>query len=128
MMNSSASRIFAFELAVEFPSAKILGLDMSDAQYPDKMTWPNNVEFSLYNLLKPVPDYLIKRFDVIHLRLLAGGIRTQELSTAVQHLHAMLSELLEIKEDLLVVLMWRRAWRNGAVAGNIVANFSNGQS
>jgi hypothetical protein len=80
------------ELGAELPSAKILGLDISDAQYPDRITWPGGVELSLYNLIKPVPDHLIKRFDVIHLRLLAGGITSHELSTAMQHLLTMLSK------------------------------------
>jgi hypothetical protein len=42
-------RIWASEVAIDYPHAHIVGLDMSDQQYSPAWTHPANLSFDMYN-------------------------------------------------------------------------------
>lgn len=66
--------IWLLELAAKPKSVKYTfeGLDVSDAQFPK--TYPQNMSFKQFNLLKPVPPEFADKYDVVHIRLITGGL------------------------------------------------------
>lgn len=70
---ATGNGIWAVDAARKYPSAKIVGLDISDAQYPPTWTWPENLDFGILDLLQDVPLHLQGKFDVVHCRLLLAA-------------------------------------------------------
>lgn len=68
----------------------LVGLDISDAQFPASLACPSNCEFRLLNLLDPVPPELQNAFDMIHLRLLIAGLGPGLWDIASQNIFKML--------------------------------------
>jgi hypothetical protein len=92
LMTLGLCRIWASELAIVYPHAHIVGLDMSDQQYPPAWTHPANLSFDMYNVLEPPPDKFRGMFDIVHVRLIAGGMRSEaDFERAVGHLGELLS-------------------------------------
>ncbi|KAF2160474.1 hypothetical protein M409DRAFT_29095 [Zasmidium cellare ATCC 36951] len=71
------------DLAREMPHVKLVGFDMSDAQFPSSV--PSNCELQLLNILQPVPEELQGRFDVVHIRLLIVGLTGEDWNTVARH-------------------------------------------
>ncbi|KAJ9645395.1 hypothetical protein H2204_000974 [Knufia peltigerae] len=88
---ATGNGIWASELAEQHPNANIVGLDISDRQYPPAWTCPENISFDLYNCLEPPPDKFVGTFDIIHIRFLAGGLRgIDNFAKVVQNVGSML--------------------------------------
>ena len=45
------------------------GFDISDAQFPHRNWMPRNVTLNTLNILKPVPESLQGKYDVVHVGL-----------------------------------------------------------
>ncbi|KAK5197991.1 hypothetical protein LTR47_000221 [Exophiala xenobiotica] len=91
LMTLGVCRIWASELAIVYPHAHIVGLDMSDQQYPPAWTHPANLSFDMYNVLEPPPDKFRGIFDIVHVRLIAGGMRSEaDFERAIGHLGELL--------------------------------------
>lgn len=65
--------IWAEEMAREFPKAEIIGLDLAPYE-KDWDTLPSNLSLVLSDALKGLP-YPDRYFDVVHARMILGGIR-----------------------------------------------------
>lgn len=65
---------------------------MADDQFPVPWTWPENVQFTVHNVLWPISANLRCDFDVVHLRLLAGALTPPDIDTALGNIFEMLSE------------------------------------
>ncbi|KAI1608578.1 hypothetical protein EDD37DRAFT_169163 [Exophiala viscosa] len=72
---ATGNGVWAGEAALKYPDAQIVALDMSDKQYPPGWTMPKNLSFDTYNVLQAVPDKYIGYFDIVHIRLIAGGLK-----------------------------------------------------
>lgn len=70
---ATGTGIWAVDAARKYPSANVMGLDISDAQYPATWTWPDNLDFGILDLLQEVPTHLQGKFDVVHCRLLLAA-------------------------------------------------------
>jgi hypothetical protein len=66
------------------------GFDMVLSQVPSQ--YPENVEFVQHNILVPFPDQYIGSFDVVHVRLLGGALRKDEIHHAVENVLQLLSK------------------------------------
>lgn len=58
-------------MAIEFPQASFLGIDLAPVQRTD---YPMNVSFDFMDASKPLP-FPDGHFDVVHSRALVAGIR-----------------------------------------------------
>ncbi|KAK4507556.1 hypothetical protein PRZ48_001291 [Zasmidium cellare] len=76
------------DLASELPYAKLVGLDMSKAQFQSSV--PSNCELQLLNILDPIPQEFQGRFDVVHIRLLIVGLTGEDWNTVARHAMQML--------------------------------------
>lgn len=87
---ATGTGIWAMELAQQLPQAEIIGLDISDQQFPPEWTWPENVSLGLYDLLEDVPLELRGAFDVVHVRLLLAAGPTVDKAIFIDRFRALL--------------------------------------
>lgn len=67
--------IWLRELAQESPPTwDFVGLDISDAQFPQNRDAKQRVTFDTLNILEPIPERFRGQFDAVHLRLLTCGL------------------------------------------------------
>ncbi|UKZ82806.1 hypothetical protein TrVFT333_010604 [Trichoderma virens FT-333] len=52
------------------PTVQLDGFDISDEQFPHKSNVPDNVNFRITDALSKVPDDLLGKYDVVHIRYL----------------------------------------------------------
>jgi ubiquinone/menaquinone biosynthesis C-methylase UbiE len=64
--------IWAVEMAREFPLAEVIGFDL--VPYPSNINLPPNLQFLLADCAKGL-DYPDGHFDIVHGRMIIGGIR-----------------------------------------------------
>lgn len=67
---ATGTGIWAFDVAQQFPNAKLTGLDISSNQFPAQWIWPSNVKLGLLDITKDIPEDYREAFDVVHVRLL----------------------------------------------------------
>ncbi|KIW28847.1 uncharacterized protein PV07_04710 [Cladophialophora immunda] len=82
--------IWAIETAEEHPSAEVVGLDVSAAQFPAAWTCPQNCCFHQLDLMQPVGEEYNNCFDLINVRLLAGPLNGGNFHPIVDNLFRML--------------------------------------
>lgn len=86
--------VWLFDLAQELPDTVCLhGYDISATQFPPKELWPPNVELSLMDSLNDPPSSLLEKYDVVHLRMWASNLRTQDVKTLICNVAKLLSRL-----------------------------------
>ncbi|KAK0118232.1 hypothetical protein ONS95_012535 [Cadophora gregata] len=64
------------------------GLDITDANFPATKT--ENFQYSVYNILHPVPEDLKGKFDLVHVRLLVSALSIGDTKTAVENIAQLL--------------------------------------
>ncbi|KAF3480137.1 uncharacterized protein GIQ15_05484 [Arthroderma uncinatum] len=68
---ATGTGLWLFDVARELPaSAQLDGFDISLANAPQKQWWPRNVTMREWNVFDDVPDALVGKYDIVHLRLL----------------------------------------------------------
>ena len=82
---------FAMALSHEMPSAVIVALDISDAQYPARKTRPSNIEFDVWDIFSDVPEKYIGQFAVVHLRLIVAATHGRDKDIVNRNLLKLLS-------------------------------------
>lgn len=70
---------------------QLYGFDISDAQYPPKDIWPENLTLGLLDSLVDPPPSLVEQFDVIHLRMWASNLHKGDTQPIIQHIKRLLS-------------------------------------
>ncbi|CAJ2507117.1 Uu.00g083030.m01.CDS01 [Anthostomella pinea] len=75
-------------VARELPHARIRGFDMDLSKFPTML--PSNVELGYGNVLEPFPEALQQTFDLVHLRLLVGGIEKHDWVSAARNIMSLL--------------------------------------
>ncbi|KIW82921.1 hypothetical protein Z517_02164 [Fonsecaea pedrosoi CBS 271.37] len=70
--------IWSLEMAVNYPHARITGIDISPQQFPPQFTLPQNVALEIHDIFQPMPDRYVGRFDVVHVRLIMAAVYFQD--------------------------------------------------
>lgn len=99
---ATGNGIWALEVAEEFPNAEIIGMDISDEQYPPKMSWPPTVKLGYGDLFAPVPEKYQGYFDVVHIRLIVGAIYTMDKDVLMKNILSMIKPGGYIQWDELI--------------------------
>lgn len=86
------SRIWLLDLARTLPFSALDGVDISANQYPCKEMLPKNVSLQELDTFAPLPDHLIEKYDVVHVRLFYTIVRGNDASPLVSNLVRMLSK------------------------------------
>ncbi|KAM5458158.1 hypothetical protein MaudCBS49596_000070 [Microsporum audouinii] len=83
--------LWLFDLARELPdSAQLDGFDISLANAPQQQWWPRNVTLHQWNVFDDVPDEMIGKYDVVHLRLLILVVENSDPRPIIQNVYKML--------------------------------------
>lgn len=86
--------MWASEVALKYPNAQVVALDMSNEQYPPGWTMPKNLSFDTYNVLEPTPDKYVGYYDIVHIRFIVGGMKgTADFVTVIENVSKLLSML-----------------------------------
>ena len=74
------------------PEWKLLGLDISDANFPFRDHLPKNVLLRTLDIFDPVPDDLVGKFDIVHVRAFGAIVGREGPSPVVQNILGFLSK------------------------------------
>ncbi|KAL6826657.1 S-adenosyl-L-methionine-dependent methyltransferase [Trichoderma camerunense] len=67
------------------PTVQLDGFDISDGQFPHKSNIPDNVDFRIMDALSEVPDDLVEKYDVVHIRYLGPIVKRGNVEPIIQH-------------------------------------------
>jgi len=83
---ATGTGIWMLETSIQLPdSVRFVGLDISDVQFPQPGSYPDNCSFRTLNILEPIPADLQDQFDVAHIRLLTCGLRSDQWATVARN-------------------------------------------
>ena len=86
------SRIWLLDLAQKLPaSARLQGLDISLNQIPPSGWLPPHVSFRNFNVFEKVPEGLVEKFDVVHVRHLILVVKENNPLPVLRQLLKLLS-------------------------------------
>lgn len=86
--------IWLIELAEKLPStAQLDGFDISSAQFPAREWLPKNVNLTNLDVLAPVPEHLIAKYDIVHIGLFVTVVQDDDPLPLLDNLLLMLSML-----------------------------------
>lgn len=88
----SVFSIWIGELTRELPNARIDGFDISNEQYPPEKWYGPNVSLSKLDIFEPLPEELIGRYDIVHLRFFMAVASDDNVQIVIENLKGMLSE------------------------------------
>ena len=74
------------------PSSHLSAFDISPVQFDLNRSLPPNITFTEHDLLKPFPGTHLKKYDVVHIRLMCLVLRKDEWAQAVKNLVTLLSK------------------------------------
>ena len=86
-------RIWLLDLAREFPSARLDGYDISNAQFPPTAWIPANTTLACLDILKPIPEILQGKYDVVHVGLVVLVVEKDDPLPLLDNILALLSTL-----------------------------------
>ncbi|KAI0107713.1 S-adenosyl-L-methionine-dependent methyltransferase [Nemania sp. FL0031] len=72
------------------PTAQLDGLDISLKSTPPEQCLPPNVTFRLWDIKEAVPQDLVEKYDVVHVRLLIFVLHNDEVPVVLQNLTKLL--------------------------------------
>ncbi|KAF7714786.1 Methyltransferase [Penicillium ucsense] len=79
------------EVAKTLPATcQLDGFDVSDALFDGRLSQVQNISFHLHNILRPFPENLVGKYDIVNVRLLAVALSSDEWVPAVRNLIALL--------------------------------------
>ena len=76
----------------QLPSAQLDGFDISVDQFPSKEWLPDNISLHRLNVLKPIPEELKGKYDLVHLRLFLAVVKNDNPAPILRNLMDMLSQ------------------------------------
>ena len=82
--------VWSIDVTEDFPKAHITALDISRAMFPPEWTRPSRIQFGLYDVLQPLPDEYVGKFDMVHLSFLIFGLVNKDKSVLMENLTKML--------------------------------------
>jgi SAM-dependent methyltransferase len=88
---ATGTAIWLLDLACELPSSvRLHGYDIDLSNTPPPQWLPNNITLHTWNLFDPVPDHLVGKYDVIHLRLLILVVQDSDPVPVIRNVARML--------------------------------------
>lgn len=83
--------IWLLDLPCELPEPAVLdGFDIDLSKAPPAQWLPNNVTVHNWDILSPVPEHLVGRYDIVHLRLLILVVQHSDPVPIIQNAYRML--------------------------------------
>ena len=93
------------------------GVDFTKLQFPTDEYLPKNVSLNIMDVFGQIPEEMVEKFDVVHIRTFALVIKSSDPMPLLQNLIRMISRVppLFIAEsiDILCTLMIRIFYRAG---------------
>lgn len=87
---ATGNGIWALGVAEKYSTAQVVGMDISDQQFPTGSLRLPNTKFEVHNAFDPVPKEYLGAFDVVHLRLTVVWIIDQDKDKLIRNLLSML--------------------------------------
>jgi hypothetical protein len=88
-------RIWLLELAPQLPSSVLFdGFDISDNLFPHRSLLGSNIRFGVMDSFGDVPEELVGKYDVVHLRLWCCVVTGGDPSRLIQGAMRLLSKFL----------------------------------
>lgn len=87
---ATGTAIWLLDLAKELPGAHLDGLDIDITQAPAQPWLPPNVTLKQWNIFEQVPDDLLEKYDVVHLRLLILVVENSDPVPIIRNVSKML--------------------------------------
>ena len=78
------------DVSRELPSAKLDGFDIDLSQAPHPKWLPKNITMRRLDLFEELPQDVIGKYDIVHVRLLVLAMKEQDLPGIIKKFHAML--------------------------------------
>lgn len=127
----TSNSVWIFDVARQLPpSVHLFGFDISNAQFPPKKLWPQNVSLGVLNSLAKPPPSLAGQFDVVHLRMWASNLRGKDTSILISHAKSLLSMSYFNQQLEFAKCYWRsyRAWRVHSMGGSRLGTSACGRA
>ena len=87
---ATGTGIWLTEIARQLPTAYLYGLDISLAQAPPREWLPHNVVLRTWDIFDEVPEELLGRFDLVHVRLLVLVVQKGDPRPIIRNLFKLL--------------------------------------
>lgn len=91
-LTDSATSNWLTHVHRELPHARLDGFDSSLEQFPPKGWWPPNVTLEYLDALKPIPQELHGKYDIVHVRLFLFVIQNGDPRPLLDNAMHMLSK------------------------------------
>ncbi|MCJ1270762.1 hypothetical protein MMC22_010659 [Lobaria immixta] len=82
--------IWVIDVNRQLSTASIDGFDISADQFPPKEWLPSNVSLGTFDALLPIPDELIEKYDIIHVRIFVAVVKNEDPTPILKNLISML--------------------------------------
>lgn len=112
MLTLRTSRTWLMDLSTRLPKAQLDGLDITLKATPPKGWLPPNVTMREWDVREPVPEDLVEKYDIVHVRYLCLVLSDAEVSSVLENVTKLLSEYYQHHARRLTTLGYV-AWRNG---------------
>ena len=87
----SGSSIWLVDVNRQLPSVHLDGFDNSVDQFPSKEWLPDNISLHRLDVLKPIPEELKGKYDIVHVRLFLAVVQDDDPTPILRNLMDMLS-------------------------------------
>jgi len=87
---ATGSGVWLLDLARELPGRRLDGFDISLAQVPPLHWLPTNISFREWDMLSEVPNDLIGKYDVVHIRLVILAVNSKQAVQLISNVARML--------------------------------------
>lgn len=87
---ATGTGIWLTEVARQMPDATFYGFDVNLSQAPPKEWLPSNVDLVHWNMFDEVPEDMLGRFDIVHVRLLILVVQNSDPRNVIRNLVNML--------------------------------------
>ena len=88
----SGSSIWLVDVNRQLPSVHLDGFDNSVDQFPSKEWLPDNISLHRLDVLKPIPEELKGKYDLVHVRLFLAVVQDYDPMPILRNLMDMLSQ------------------------------------
>ncbi|KAL8784507.1 MAG: hypothetical protein Q9195_009017 [Heterodermia aff. obscurata] len=79
-----------YTLGRDYVASASDGFDISDAQYPPASWYGSKTTLSTLDIFKPLPEELVGKYDVVHLRFFMTVAKDSDVGLALRNLEKML--------------------------------------
>ncbi|MCJ1236445.1 hypothetical protein MMC14_004426 [Varicellaria rhodocarpa] len=87
---AAGTAMWLIDIARELPEAQLEGFDIDLTQAPHPQWLPSNVTMRKWNIFEDVPDHLVGKFDIVHVRLIVLVMSQDDTRIVIPNLLKML--------------------------------------